>query len=231
MRRPEEPVRFGIVVYPGVEPIDIGGTIGVISMARRILPGITSIAIAERPGVVRLAGGLAILVSTGFDACPACDAFIVCGGPGWEHEAENPIMRRFLGALPDGMVASVCTGAGILAAAGILDGRCATSRRRSVGAESQSPLSRLAEFSPSTTPREAAIVDDKGVVTAGGVSLAIDGTLYLIGQLYGADACENVARLIEYDRAWAANRAALGHYIVESDLARANAIDKSKGHS
>ena len=43
--------------------------------------------------------------------------------------------------------------------------------------------------------------------------LAIDGTLYLIGRLYGEVARDEIARLIEYDRAFAANRAALGHSV------------------
>ena len=49
-----------------------------------------------------------------------------------------------------------------------------------------------------------------GVVTSGGVSLAIDGTLYLIGRIYGEEARDEVARVIEYDRAFEANRRALG---------------------
>ena len=49
-----------------------------------------------------------------------------------------------------------------------------------------------------------------GVVTSGGVSLAIDGTLYLIGRIYGEDARDEVAKVIEYDRAFEANRRALG---------------------
>jgi transcriptional regulator GlxA family with amidase domain len=48
------------------------------------------------------------------------------------------------------------------------------------------------------------------VVTGGGVSLAIDATLYLIGRIYGETARDAVAQVIEYDRAWQANRAALG---------------------
>jgi hypothetical protein len=55
-----------------------------------------------------------------------------------------------------------------------------------------------------------AAVVDAGVVTSGGVSLAIDATLYLLGRLYGVDAAEDVARVIEYDRAYEANRAELG---------------------
>ena len=47
-------------------------------------------------------------------------------------------------------------------------------------------------------------------VTGGGVSLAIDATLYLLGRLYGEDAAQEIARVTEYDRAYAANRAALG---------------------
>jgi len=51
------------------------------------------------------------------------------------------------------------------------------------------------------------------MVTSGGVSLAIDGTLYLIGRQYGEDVRDEIARVIEYDRAFAANRAALGHFV------------------
>ena len=54
------------------------------------------------------------------------------------------------------------------------------------------------------------MVEDQGVVTSGGVSLAIDGTLYLIGRIYGTEARDEVAKVIEYDRAFEANRRALG---------------------
>lgn len=64
---------FGIVVYEGVEPIDIGGTVGVISMAKRVLPAIDSITIAERAGPVTLAGGLTVLAQAGFADAPPCE--------------------------------------------------------------------------------------------------------------------------------------------------------------
>ena len=57
---------FGIVVYQGVEPIDIGGTVGVISMARRVLPAIEAAVVAAEPGQVALAGGLSIIAQHGF---------------------------------------------------------------------------------------------------------------------------------------------------------------------
>jgi transcriptional regulator GlxA family with amidase domain len=211
MRERQAPSRFGIVIYEDVEPIDIGGTVGVISMARRVLPAIESVTIAARTGPVRLAGGLTVLAQSGFDDHPPCDCFVVCGGPGWQAQVTDQAMLAFLRRLPGGSAASVCTGGLILAAAGLLDGKRATTRRHAAGAEPASPLARLGTLAARAEPIAAAVVDDRGMVTSGGVSLAIDGTLYLIGRLYGEDVRDEIARLIEYDRAFAANRAALGH--------------------
>ena len=213
MKQREEPARFGIVVYAGVEPIDVGATAGVISMARRVLPAIECVIIADKPGPVELAGGVSIIAAAGFDTCPVCDGYIVCGGPGWEQQVLDDAMLTFLRRLPDGSVASVCTGGLILAAAGVLAGRRATTRRHPVGIEASAPLARLVQICNSVHPIAAAVCDDRGVVTSGGVSLAIDGTLYLIGCLYGREAQDEVARVIEYDRSFEANRAALGHAI------------------
>jgi transcriptional regulator GlxA family with amidase domain len=211
---------FGIVVYDGVEPIDIGGTVGVISMAKRVLPAIDSVTIAEKAGPIELAGGLTIIAQYGFLNAPACDVVIVCGGPGWRRETENSAMLDFLRHPPALQVASVCTGAMILGAAGVLDGCMATTRRTSVGSEATSPLSELTSLAPNARGQAAAIVEDDTIVTGGGVSLAIDATLYLIGMLFGETAREDVARVIEYDRAYEANKAALGHARAERGTVR-----------
>lgn len=211
MKERNAPALFGIVVYEGVEPIDIGGTVGVISMARRVLPAIESITLAEKAGPVVLAGGLSILAQSDFAQAPSCDVVIVCGGPGWRREIENPAMLGFLRNVRAPRITSVCTGAMILGAAGVLEGRRATTRRNAVGNEPSSPLVELASLAPTSERLAAAVVEDGPVVTGGGVSLAIDATLYLIRQLYGEDARADVARVIEYDRAYEANRAALGH--------------------
>jgi transcriptional regulator GlxA family with amidase domain len=202
-------VRFGVIVYDGVEPIDIGGTVGVLSMARRLLPNIEAVGIAAKAGPVTLAGEWTIVVPYGFDDAPSCDVFIVCGGPGWCVEARNEQMLAFLRRQRPETLASVCTGALILAAAGLLDGRSATTRRAAVGNEDNAPLQLLENYGSRIVPHEAVVVDC-GIVTGGGVSLAIDTTLYLIGKFYGQDARNELARLIEYDRAYAANCAALG---------------------
>ncbi len=208
MKQHDEPARIGVVLYDGVEPIDLGGTIGVVSMAQRVLPAITAVTIAAA-GPVRLAGGLTVLAGHGFADAPPCDVAIVCGGPGWRDQVADAAMLGWLRALPPGRVASVCTGALILSAAGLLDGRPATTRRRAVGTEQESPLALLPTLGRGVQAREALVVD-AGVVTGGGVSLAIDATLYLIGRIYGEASRDAVAQVIEYDRAWAANRRALG---------------------
>jgi len=215
MKDRTSPALFGAVIYDGVEPIDIGGTVGVISMAKRVLSAIESITIAEKAGPVTLAGGLTVIAQAGFSDAPRCDVLIVCGGPGWRRETTNPAMLGFLRSRPSPQVTSVCTGAMILGAAGVLDGRIATTRRSAVGSEVQSPLAEFSSLAPSVQGRPAAIVEDSGVVTGGGVSLAIDATLYLIGKLYGDAAQADVARAIEYDRAYEANRIALGHVLAE----------------
>lgn len=220
MLSPDQPARIGIVLYDGVEPIDLGGTLGVISMASRLLPGLLGTTIAERAGPVRCAGGLTVLAAHGFGDVAAgssagthpqdtvCDAVVVAGGPGWRAQSRNPAMLAFLRGLQAGRLASVCTGALVLGAAGLLAGRHATTRRSAIGEEAQPPLALLAEMG--ARPSVAQIVDAGGPITGGGVALAHDLTLHLIGRLYGEAARDEVARLIEYDRAFAANRAALG---------------------
>lgn len=203
MRARSAPSLFGIVLYPGVEPIDLGATFGVLSMARRLLPGVQATTLASRAGAVTLAGGLVVMAEHGLDAAPALDVVIVTGGAGWPEAAADPAMMDFLRRRPAAITASVCTGAMVLQAAGLLTGR-ATTRRMALGTEALSPLARLGGHGT-----EALVVDEGMVVTGGGVSLATDATLHLLARLYGPDAAAEVATAIEYDRAWAANRAAL----------------------
>jgi transcriptional regulator GlxA family with amidase domain len=207
-------VTIGVVIYDGVEPIDIGGTAGVLSMARRILPKLSYRTIAEKAGPVTLAGGLVVVADSGFDTAPACDRLIVCGGPGWSEQTKRAAMLDYLKRQDAGRVASVCTGALIIAAAGLLNGRTATTRRQAAPGEAAAPLDRMPGFAPTSKAVAAAIAIDGGVLTSGGVSLAIDGTLAILEQLFGPDVRADIAGLIEYDRAYAANRDALGHAIV-----------------
>jgi transcriptional regulator GlxA family with amidase domain len=114
-------MRFGIFIYDGVEPIDLA-TFGVLSMARRIAPQIEICTIAPNAGIVRLSNGLDVVAQFGMEQAPACDIVIVTGGPGWEDQSRSPATLAYIRRTHAlGKVASVCTGAMILAASGVLD--------------------------------------------------------------------------------------------------------------
>jgi transcriptional regulator GlxA family with amidase domain len=201
-------MQFGIFIYDGVEPIDLA-TFGVLSMARRIAPEIAICTIAPLAGSVALANGLKVTADFGIDDAPPCDLVIVTGGPGWSAQAATPAtiayMRRVHAA---SRIASVCTGGMILAASGILNDGPATTKREVVAPEI-SPLEVMRNLYPRVDVREAMLVDRSGrLVTGGGVSLCIDTTLHLLAIMLGERVAEETARIMEYQRAWRANREA-----------------------
>lgn len=196
---------FGIFIYDGVEPIDLA-TFGVLSMARRIAPHIRVCTIAPKAGIVRLANGLDVVAQFGTEDAPACDIVIVTGGPGWEEQARSNSTLEYVRKVHASQkIASVCTGAMILAASGVLDNIAATTKRAVVAPE-VSPLERMRGKYPAIDVREEPIVDGGSVVTGGGVSLCIDTTLYLIAKAVGEDVADKTAEILEYERARNANQ-------------------------
>lgn len=195
---------FGIFIYDGVEPIDLA-TFGVLSMARRIAPQIRICTIAPQAGPVRLSNGLDVMAQFGIDDAPVCDMVIVTGGPGWEEQTRAPATLAYIRRVhAAAKVASVCTGAMILAASGVLDHGAATTKRAVVPPE-LSPLGRMRDMYSEIDVVEQPIVDTGIVVTGGGVSLCIDTTLYLIEKMLGKDVAQETARILEYQRAREAN--------------------------
>jgi transcriptional regulator GlxA family with amidase domain len=164
-----------------------------------------------------MANGLRLVADHGFAACPAADVLMVLGGPGWQAASEDAPTLAFIDAFhrSGGIVAAVCTGGMIVAAAGLLDGRRATTKREIVAGEAR-PLDLLARRRPSARVVEARVVDTGDVLTGGGVSLGIDMTLHLLQRLLGHEIAEETARILEYRHAWKANAAALPD-IVEAD--------------
>jgi len=208
-RMTDQPTTFAIFVYDDVEPIDIGATYGVLSIARRIIPQIRMFTVARQSGDVRLTNDLVMRARHGFSDCPPFDIMIVTGGPGWQQQCRDSETLIFLRSVASRAgIASVCTGGMILAAAGLLDGRMATTRRHGVRGEN-TPLERMKGDYSGVQVVEALVVDNGTIVTGGGVSLGVDTMLYLLGRLYGESKVSEVARLLEYDRARVANMGGL----------------------
>jgi transcriptional regulator GlxA family with amidase domain len=208
-------VRFGIFIYDGVEPIDLA-TFGVLSMARRIAPEIAICTIAPRAGAVALANGLKVTADFGIDDAPSCDVVIVTGGPGWTAQARAPATLDYIRRVHASQrIASVCTGGMILAASGVLDGGPATTKREVVPPET-SPVEAMRASYPQIDVREAMLVErPEGVVTGGGVTLCIDTTLHLLAIMLGEHVAEETARIMEYQRAWRANREGFAPVLAE----------------
>ncbi len=138
-----------------------------------------------------------------FDDCPKPDVLIIPGGGGYlpdgtpqgsRREMNNPKLLKWLHLhAPDSeMILSVCTGALILAKAGLLENLAATTHFKSIDA--------LKEVAPNTEIfPEKRWVDNGKIILSAGVSAGIDASLYAVGKLLGAEIADETAYHIQYD--------------------------------
>jgi transcriptional regulator GlxA family with amidase domain len=202
---------YAILLYPGVEPIDVGATFGVLSMASRRIPGLNFFGVAAAKGPVKCAGNLVVHADHDFQSCPQASNVIATGGPGWPDASRDRATLDFLrtrSVAPSTRISSICTGAMILAAAGLLEGHTATTKREVFEGET-SPADMLTKMHVNV--RQEAIVEYDGVLTSGGVTLGIDAMFRLLAINHGQEVADDVARVMEYTRALNANHEALGY--------------------
>lgn len=194
------PRTIGFVLFEGFELLDV--FVPAEAYGIRDVDGAFRLAmVAQERGPVTSAQGPAAVAEYGFADCPHLDLLMVPGGIGTRREVENHLMISWLqersGAAE--IVTSVCTGAGLLARAGILDGRRATSNKRALDwVMSQGPK---VNWVP-----QARWVEDGKFATSSGVSAGIDMALALIARICGNEVAERVAIAMEYewhrDSAW-----------------------------
>jgi transcriptional regulator GlxA family with amidase domain len=181
----------GVVLFPGFELLDVFGPLEAFGN----LPGMFRVVlVAEQAGPVASAQGPRAVADHGFADCPHLDVVLVPGGIGTRDEAENPTLLGWLGrrAAEAEVVTSVCTGAALLARAGVLDGRRATTNKAF--------FQWVADQGPNVTwVRAARWVEDGKFATSSGVSAGIDMALAVIARLVGREVSENVARAMEYE--------------------------------
>ena len=198
--------RVGIFVGDLVEVIDFAAPFGVMAVARRYDPSIDVFLIGDTRGPIHTQGGMEVHPRYSLDDAPDMDVFVVPGGPVTRTEAFNGRLLGFLRDLPDGTLpASVCTGSWVLAAAGLLEGGPATSRKtRGPGeAGGVAPIDLLPEFGPSGSVERARIVDSGRVVTAGGIASGMELGFYLLERHgFSEEFVRGVAEVMEYERAY-----------------------------
>jgi transcriptional regulator GlxA family with amidase domain len=156
---------------------------------------------AEKAGQWASAQGPRAVADYGFDDCPSIDVLVVPGGIGTRQAASDERLLDWLRRRSSAaqIVTSVCTGAALLACAGLLDGRRATSNKAVF--RWVSSLGKGVDWVP-----EARWVEDGNVFTSSGGSAGIDMTLAVIASLEGRDAAVRIAERMEYewheDAAW-----------------------------
>jgi len=207
-------MQLTFLLYPGVEPIDLA-PLGVFSMGKRVVPELSYRCAATSMNAVELSNGLKVMPDITLKEIEDLDVLLVPGGPGWKDAAGNPDVLGFIRRwAPSGTLCSVCTGAMILAEAGVLDGMTATTKNLVIPPE-PSVMDELKRRYPKVAATEALLVDNSTVITGGGVTLCIDTALYLIESRYGEEAADEIARIMEYSAARQANAARMPMVLAE----------------
>lgn len=189
MTIPEAHRRVTVVLFPGFELLDVFGPVGVFGH----VPGVEVEYVASTAGPITSAQGAQVIADKGAAELEAIDVLLVPGGVGTRGLTGDP---EFLGWLKSigsraTLVASVCTGSALLAAAGLLEGKRATSNKLA--------FDWATSFGNEVTwVKEARWVEDGNKWSSSGVAAGMDMAVALVNRMFGNDAGHDAARKIEY---------------------------------
>ncbi|MCK0469899.1 DJ-1/PfpI family protein [Halalkalibacter sp. APA_J-10(15)] len=188
----------GILLFNEVEVLDFAGPFEVFSITSILhsneKPFVVK-TISESGELVTARNGLKVKPDYSFANHPALDIVIIPGGYGAEEiEINNPKVIEWIQHQQPKVefMTSVCTGALLLAKAGILDGRKATTHWMDIDRLEQ-------EFPSVSVQRGVKFVDEGALITSGGISAGINMSFYLISRLHGKEAAIETARRMEYE--------------------------------
>ncbi len=190
----------GLLLFPGFEPLDAFGPVEAFVISE--WPGARPedarpfrvVTIAEALEPVAMRGGILVVPEHDLATCPPLDMLLVPGGPGTRTEYGNRSLLEFIRsrARAVGVLCSVCTGAALLANAGVLSGLEATTNRRA--------FDWVVSVSPPDVrwERTRRWVDAGRIVTSAGVSAGTDMALHLVARLAGEEIAIAAAARMEY---------------------------------
>ena len=189
-----EPRTLAILIFDDVEVLDFCGPFEVFSVANRFTepPTFNVLTVAENAGPVVTRGGLSVNPHHRLGDCPRPDLLVVPGGQGTRREMHNLALIDWIKARSQEaeLVLSVCTGALLLAKAGLLDGLEATTHHGAIDL--------LRGVAPKTTVHaDRRFVDNGRVICSAGIAAGIDMGLHVIARLLGREVAEKTARQME----------------------------------
>jgi transcriptional regulator GlxA family with amidase domain len=188
-------LRLAVAVFEGAEELDFAGPWEVLSMWQVRHPEEVEVfLVGESAESITCAKGMRVIPGTTWDEVGDVDVLVYPGGYGTRAQLENEAVLTRLRGLKHGgtLMASVCTGALVFGAAGLLDGQPATTY--------WDAFDELAALGRDITPQpDERFVDNGEVITAAGVSAGIDMALHLVGRLESPDRAREIRRYIQYD--------------------------------
>ncbi len=179
-------LHIGLLVFPGVQQLDLTGPYEVFAS----LPGTQVHLVWKTLEPLKASTGLTLVPTVDFSDCPLLDVICIPGGSGINALLEDEQTLAFVAdkARTARYVTSVCTGALVLGAAGLLQGRRATTHWAS--------HSLLAAFGAIAT--QGRVVRDGNLLTGGGVTAGIDFALTLVAELFGDESAQAIQLQLEY---------------------------------
>lgn len=189
-------IKVGIFVFNEVEVMDFAGPFEVFSLAladnKKAFEVIT---IGEKAAVISARNGLKVVPNAKFSDEIELDILIIPGGYGAEkYEIKNKVVLNWIleQSKKTEILASVCTGALLLAECGLLDHKKATTHWMD--------LDRLEnEYSKIDVIRGVKFVDEGSVLTSGGISAGINMSLHIVKRILGVEEARSIAKRMEYD--------------------------------
>lgn len=184
-------MRVGILLFDNVEELDFAGPLEVFGAAASFTGQIEMVTIARQGRQVRCRYGLQVQPDCGFSDCPPLDLLIVPGGRGAREAKNDSETISFLRQQSsNAQIVSVCTGALILAEAGILAGHGATTHH--------SAIESLREYPNIQVLPGVRYTREERVSTSAGISAGIDLALVIVRDLFGTQIETQVMELMEY---------------------------------
>ncbi len=188
--------RIGIALFDGAEELDWAGPWEVLAFWAQMFDDDVEVFTVARDNSepITCAKRLRVLADHSWDTAPPIDVLLIPGGQGTRPLLGDEEVRSWVRSVHDRatLTTSVCTGALVLADAGLLKGKAA--------ATYWSSFDELLSIDDSIEPRpDDRFVDEGDVITAAGVSAGIDMALHLIVRLHSVERAKEVKFLIQYD--------------------------------
>ena len=187
---------LAILIFDDVEVLDFAAPFEVLAVTSELnnYEPFNVFLVAETQRTYKAVNGLQVVPKYAISNCPSPDILVVPGGVGTRTQMKNQKLITWIKKVSERaeLVMSICTGARLLAKAGLLDGLEITTHHEA--------YDELRQLVPTAIVNERKrYIDQDKILTTGGISAGIDGSLYVVDKLLGQEIARKTAIYLEYD--------------------------------